>query len=79
LKLLKSRKRPNYDISKTLAESSKLFSYRLVGEFHFYAYAKSYWLQYVFCISEQELVMYNLLLRLFKGRAVNTNTTDEDG
>jgi hypothetical protein len=42
LKLLKSRKWPDYDIGKTLAESSKLFSHRLVGEFHFYAYAKSY-------------------------------------
>jgi ankyrin repeat domain-containing protein 50 len=79
LKLLKSRKRPDYDIGKTLAESSKLFSHRLVGEFHFYAYAKSYWPQYVFCISEQEPIMYNLLLRLFEGKAVNTNATDEDG
>src|SRR5450432_491983 len=79
LKLLKSRKQPDYDISKTLAESSKLFSHRSVGEFHFYAYAKSYWLQHVFCISEQELVIYNLLLRLFKEKAENTNATDEDG
>jgi ankyrin repeat domain-containing protein 50 len=79
LKLLKSRKQPDYDIGKTLAESSKLFSHHSVGEFPFYAYAKSYWLQHVFCISEQEPVMYNLLLRLFKGKAVNTNATDEDG
>jgi ankyrin repeat domain-containing protein 50 len=79
LKLLKSRKRPNYDIGKTLAETSKLFNPRSVDEFHFFSYAKSYWLQHILCISKQEQVMYDLLLRLFKGKAVNTNATDEDG
>jgi ankyrin repeat domain-containing protein 50 len=79
LKLLKSRKRPNYDIGKTLVESSKLFSRHSVDEYHFYAYIKSYWLQHVFYISEQEPVMYNLLFRLFKGKAVNMNAIDEDG
>src|SRR5271170_2060402 len=34
LRLLKSRKRPNYNISKTLAETSKLFKPRSVDEFH---------------------------------------------
>ncbi|XTI89671.1 hypothetical protein V2W45_1284894, partial [Cenococcum geophilum] len=79
LRLLKSRKRPNYDISKTLAETRTLFKPRLVDEFHFFSYAKSYWLQHILCTSEQEPVMYNLLLRLFKGKAVDTNATDEDG
>jgi ankyrin repeat domain-containing protein 50 len=68
LKLLKSRTRPDYNISKTLAESSKLFSHCSVDEFRFYAYAKSYWLQHAFSISEQEPVMCNLLLRLFEGK-----------
>jgi hypothetical protein len=79
LKLLKSRKRPDYDIGKALAETRKLFSRCSVDEFHFYAYAKSYWLQHIFCISEQEPVMYDLLLRLFKVKVVNTNPADEDG
>jgi ankyrin repeat domain-containing protein 50 len=79
LKLLKSKKRPNYNISKTLTESNKVFSYHLVDEFHFYAYTKSYWLQHVIYILEQELVIYNLLLKLFKEKAVNTNATNEDG
>jgi hypothetical protein len=79
LKLLKSRKQPNYNISKTLAETNKLSNPRLVDEFHFFSYAKSYWLQHILCTSEQEPVIYDLLLRLFKGKAVNTNTTDEDG
>jgi ankyrin repeat domain-containing protein 50 len=76
LKLLKSRKQPDYDIGKTLAESSKLFSHRSVGEFHFYAYAKSYWLQHVFCISEQELVIYNLLLETGKVDADSKDGAD---
>ncbi|KAI9760034.1 MAG: hypothetical protein M1840_002750, partial [Geoglossum simile] len=79
LKLLKSRKQPNFDIGQTLAETSKLFNSRPVDEFHFFSYAKSYWLQHILCTSEQEPVMYDLLLRLFKGNVVNTTATDEDG
>ena len=79
LKLLKSRKQPNYNIGKILAGASKHFESRSVDEFHFYSYAKSYWLQHTRCISEQEPVMYGLLLNLFKGKAVDTNAIDEDG
>jgi ankyrin repeat protein len=78
LKLLKSRKQPEFDIGKTLAEN-KLFGPRLVDKFHFYSYAKLYWLQHILCILKQEPVMCNLLLRLFKGNVVNTNATDKDG
>ncbi|KFZ03367.1 hypothetical protein V502_11004 [Pseudogymnoascus sp. VKM F-4520 (FW-2644)] len=79
LKLLKSRKQPNFDIGKTLAETSKLFGSPSKDEFHFYSYAKLYWLQHVFCISKQELVIYDLLRRLFKVNAININATDKDG
>jgi len=79
LKLLKSRKQPDFDIGKTVAETSKLFSPRSVDKFHFYSYAKQYWLQHIFCIREQEPVMCDLLLRLFKGNIVDMNATDKDG
>ena len=79
LKFLKSRKQPDFDIGKTLAETSKLFSPRSMDEFHFYSYAKLYWLQHIFCISEQEPVIYNLLRSLFKGNVININATDKDG
>ena len=79
LKLLKSRKLPNFDIGKTLAEASKLSNPRSVDDFHFFSYAKSYWLQHILCISEQKPVMYDLLLRLVGGKVVNTNTSDEEG
>ncbi|OBT59879.1 hypothetical protein VE03_10485 [Pseudogymnoascus sp. 23342-1-I1] len=52
---------------------------QLADEFHFHLYAKVYWLQHIFCISEQESLMYDLLRRLFKGNAVNTNEIDEEG
>ncbi|KFY79296.1 hypothetical protein V499_01712 [Pseudogymnoascus sp. VKM F-103] len=79
LKLLRSRKKPDFDIGKTLAETSKLFSSRSMDEFHFHSYAKQYWPQHVFYISEKEPVIYDLLRRLCKGNAVNMNATDKDG
>jgi ankyrin repeat protein len=79
LKLLESRKQPNYDISKTLAEARKHFESSSVDEFHFYSYAKSYWLHHNWDISDQDPVMYNLLLKLFKGKAVDIGAMDEDG
>ncbi|KAI9763674.1 MAG: hypothetical protein M1839_006322, partial [Geoglossum umbratile] len=79
LKLLKSRKRPNYDIGPTLAKTSRLFNSRSVDEFHLSSYAKSYWLQHILCTSDQAPAMYDLLLRLFQGNVVNTNAIDEDG
>ncbi|KFY58528.1 hypothetical protein V496_06094 [Pseudogymnoascus sp. VKM F-4515 (FW-2607)] len=79
LKLLKSRKQPDFDIGKTLAETSKLFSSLSMDEYHFYSYAKLYWLQHIFCISEKEPAIYDLMRRLFKGNVININAADEHG
>ncbi|KAI9854299.1 MAG: hypothetical protein M1813_001292, partial [Trichoglossum hirsutum] len=79
LKLLKSRKRPNFNIGPILAETNTLFNSRSVDEFHFFSYAKSYWLQHILCTSDQEPAMYDLLLRLFQGNIVNTDAVDEEG
>ena len=79
LKLLKSRKQPNFDIGKTLAETSQLFGSCSMDEFHFYSYAKLHWLQHIFCISEREPVMYDLLRRLFKASAIDINAKYKDG
>jgi hypothetical protein len=51
LKLLKSRKCPEHDISRTLVEMSKSLGSRSINKFHFYSYAKSYWLQHIFYVS----------------------------
>ncbi|KAH7159394.1 hypothetical protein B0J13DRAFT_108366 [Dactylonectria estremocensis] len=42
LKLLQSRRQPNYDISKVLADASKHFKSPSVDQFQFYSYAKQY-------------------------------------
>lgn len=79
LKLLKSRKRPDYNIGKTLAGARKNFQSQSVDAFHFYSYAKLYWLQHILYFSKQELVIYGLLLRLRKGKGFNTIITTKDG
>ncbi|KAH6669833.1 hypothetical protein B0J14DRAFT_486435 [Halenospora varia] len=79
LKFLHLRKQPNNDIGKALAAASKHFTPRLVDEFHFHSYAKSYWIHHTWCISEQEPVVYNLLVELFKGQVVDTDVIDEYG
>ncbi|OCK98035.1 uncharacterized protein K441DRAFT_480905, partial [Cenococcum geophilum 1.58] len=79
LRLLKSKRQPDFDISKALAEARKPSQYRSVDEFHLYSYAKLYWLQHILCVSEQTPVMDDLLPRLLKGKVMNMNATDEDG
>ena len=79
LKLLKSKRAPNYDIGQTLAEASKLFNSRPVDEFHFYSYAKSYWQQHILCALELEPAINNLLLRLLKKRIMDTSVRDKCG
>jgi len=78
LKLLHSRKRPDYDIGKTLMETNKLFGPRPVDKFHFYAYAKSYWQQHIYSL-RQDPVIYDLILKLCEQKTVEINTINEDG
>ncbi|KAF2804925.1 uncharacterized protein BDZ99DRAFT_425132, partial [Mytilinidion resinicola] len=46
LKFLKSKKRADFDIGKTIAEARKPFQSHLVDAFFFHPYAKTYWLQH---------------------------------
>ncbi|KAH8786195.1 hypothetical protein BGZ57DRAFT_789032, partial [Hyaloscypha finlandica] len=71
LRLLHSRKQPNFDIGKVLAGASKHFTPRSVDEFHFYSYAKSYCLYHAWYNLEQEPVVCNLLVELFKREVVD--------
>ncbi|KAI1165995.1 hypothetical protein F5B18DRAFT_116374 [Nemania serpens] len=83
LELLKFRKRPNYDIGKTLAKTSKLYTSRSMDEFHFFSYANSYWFQHALRSSQQKSVIYDLIFdllpKLCKGKVVNANATDKYG
>ncbi|CZR58343.1 uncharacterized protein PAC_08235 [Phialocephala subalpina] len=76
LKLLKSKRAPNYDVGKTLAETSKLFNSRSVDQFHFYSYARLYWQQHILGTSELEPVINNLLPRLLKRMRVDANARE---
>ncbi|KAH7420191.1 hypothetical protein BKA64DRAFT_548342, partial [Cadophora sp. MPI-SDFR-AT-0126] len=40
---------------------------------------KSYWIHHTWYISEQDTVVYNLLVALFKGEVVDPNAMDEYG
>jgi ankyrin repeat protein len=64
LKLLRSRKRPDFDISKTLAEARKPFQSKTEEEFCFYSYARAHWLDHIFYISGQLGTMHGLSVRL---------------
>jgi ankyrin repeat protein len=79
LKLLKSKRAPNYDAGQILAEASKLFNSRSVDEFQFYSYAKSCWQQHILCTLELEPVINNLLLRLLKKRTIDTSVRNKCG
>ena len=76
LKLLRLRKQPNFNVSKTLTEANKLFNSPLVDEFYFLSYAKLYWSHHITFFSV-EPATYNLLGNLIIKRTINMDTTDE--
>lgn len=77
LKILKSKKRPDLDISRILAEARRPFRSRGEDEFEFLSYAKSHWLQNIFYVSGEERIMYDLLLRLVESRPWNADVINE--
>jgi len=79
LRLLKSRDQSSLNIGKVLADESKRFNARSTSQYHFFFYAKSYWLQHSWCISEQEPVIYRLLHQLLGGKIINMHMRDDDG
>ena len=78
LKLLKPAKLPDFDMSRTLADTRR-FKTRPVDEFHFYDYAKSYGMQHILDLSNQEPLADKLLLRLLKRNVINVNATTVPG
>ncbi|RYP45799.1 hypothetical protein DL768_007918 [Monosporascus sp. mg162] len=78
LKLLQSRRQPNYNIGKVLADASNRVKSASVDQFQFYSYAKLYWLRHAWCISEHESAIYNLLLKLLKQEIVDMTTRDDE-
>ncbi|RMZ67759.1 hypothetical protein GMOD_00010145 [Pyrenophora seminiperda CCB06] len=78
MKLLKSRKQPSFDISMTLAEARKAFQPESVEEFHFYSYAKLYWVKHIESLSKQTSIIDNLLPSILKGKTTGINVSNDD-
>ncbi|MCJ1384352.1 hypothetical protein MMC17_007468 [Xylographa soralifera] len=79
LKLIKFEKRPNHDIGKTIAETSRGFKSPLRNEFHFHVYAKTFWFQHSICIAERASPMYALLLKTIRKKSADVDIKDQDG
>ncbi|KAM3071951.1 hypothetical protein ACMFMF_007348 [Clarireedia jacksonii] len=79
LKLLKSKKQPNCDMSQILSEATKHLQSKSAEKFHFYDYAKSNWLKHIWGTVEKRTTNYNLLLKLFERKILDVDTTDEHG
>ena len=77
LKILKSKKRPDLDISRVLAEARRPFRSRGEDEFELLSYAKSHWLQNIFYVSGEKQVMYDLLRRLIENGVRNAEMINE--
>ena len=80
LRLLKSRKQPDFDMNKVLRETrEEAFGTSSTHQQHFRSYTRLYWVQHILDLSELDPVMYRLLLRLCKGKEVDANATDDFG
>ena len=80
LQLLKSRKQPNFDVNKVFRETrEKALGTNSIHQHHFRSYTRLYWAQHILDLSDLDPVMYRLLLRLCRGKVVDTNATDEFG
>ena len=77
LKLLKSKKRPDLDISRILAEARQPFRSREQNEFEFFSYTKSRWLQNIFYVSGENQAISDLLVTLIEQSSLNTESINE--
>jgi ankyrin repeat protein/Cdc6-like AAA superfamily ATPase len=66
MKLLKSRRQPAFDISKTLAEARGSSKSKPVNGFKLYSYAKSYWQEHVLYASGQDAIILKLSTKLIQ-------------
>ena len=76
LKLLKSRKRADFDMSRTIIDASSRYD-TLSVDHHFHDYAKSFCMQHIKCTSEQEPLWMKLLLRWLSKTVINVDTVHE--
>lgn len=77
LKLLKSKKQPDLDMSRILAEARRPFRSRWEHDFEFLSYAKLYWLHNIFYVTGEDRVIYGLLLTLIRKGVLNADSIFE--
>lgn len=79
LRLLKTPDQSKLSIGKVLTDTGGCLNPPCASQFHFFVYAKSYWLQHSWYISEQEPAIGELLQQLLGRNIVDLNMRDEDG
>ncbi|KAK3376466.1 NACHT domain protein [Lasiosphaeria ovina] len=80
VKLLQSRKQPDFNIGKVLADASKRFQLSPTDQFQFLAYAKAYWVRHAFYIPDHDTAILGLLPRLgllWKGKTATDAESEQ--
>lgn len=77
LKYLKSKKQPDLDISRILAEARRPFRSHGEDEFEFLSYAKACWLQNIFYVSGENQAIHDLLVTLIEQSLLKANSINE--
>jgi ankyrin repeat protein len=77
LRLLKSRRQHDFDIGKTLSEARRLVKFASADDFHFHAYAKSFFFKHISSIPAQE--RHEQLRKVLRDGIVDANAANEDG
>lgn len=78
LKLLKARGQPSVDIGKVVSETAKRHHKPTQDAFKFHPYAKSFWLEHAWLISEDEKIAYTMLLKVIDRVLGSSTTTDNE-
>jgi hypothetical protein len=77
MKLLKSRRQQDFDMSKTLAEARGSRTSEPEHEFCFYAYAAENWQNHILHVSERNAVIVGLAVKLITSPVTVTRRADE--
>ena len=75
LELLKSRKRPDFDIGKVVMDAGGRYDNLPLDQFHFHDYAKSFCMFHILRASKRQLTFIKLLTRLLERDVINANAT----
>ncbi|KAF1937227.1 hypothetical protein EJ02DRAFT_477532, partial [Clathrospora elynae] len=78
MKLLRSRRQPAFDMSKTVAEARSSFRPKPKNGFMFYIYAKSYLQDHILYVSGQKAEILRLSSKLIQSRMLEISQVSND-